>query len=134
LGYFPSSLGPKPYETMDALSKKYGPIFSIRITGRTYVVLSSWEVIRGAYVTDDGGNNFLDRPDDFNVLGSILDFRAMAFKNGEEWKAQRRVLQSSMLSRSRAVDGGLEGQILDAAQGLLSNLRNLNSQPTNIYR
>jgi len=129
IGYFPSYLGLKPYELLDRWAKKYGPIFTLKIGGRSYYVLNSYDMIRSAYVHDGNGNNFLDRPQDFNLLGSLFEFKALAFTNGPEWALQRKLL-SSLIRRNLVA---VEASIIQSGQEIVQRIQKLPVGPVDLY-
>lgn len=129
-GIFPSYLGPKPYETLDRWSKEFGEIFSIKMAGRNCIVLNSFSVIREAYVMDGNGNNFLDRPLEYNVLGSPFGFRAFAFLNGPEWALQRKLFTSVI----RKGGNKLEGLIFESATKMVSQFEQVGSEAIDVYK
>ncbi|XP_071036056.1 cytochrome P450 2J1 isoform X2 [Parasteatoda tepidariorum] len=87
IGYWPFFDTSTIHLQLLKMRKKYGDIFSFTVTGRLYISLCSYNVIREVD---------LKKPQDFDTRASgftLLSFffqEGFAFANGEEWKIQRK--------------------------------------------
>ncbi|XP_070588569.1 cytochrome P450 2K6-like isoform X2 [Erythrolamprus reginae] len=83
----------RPYRTMIKLSKKYGPIFRLRLGFQEMVVLTGYETVKEALV---------NQADAFAERASTPFFKEFAkgfgiiFSHGENWKAMRRFTLSTL--------------------------------------
>jgi len=129
IGFFPSLLVDKPHEVLNKFAKKFGDIISLKIAGRPYIVLNSYESIRAAYVLD--GSNFSYRPQGFTIFTKFFEFKGMACVGGEEWKIHRKIL-SSWLKTGKS-QASLEACVAETAHGTVQMIRALNSEPVDMY-
>nr|Q92095.1 RecName: Full=Cytochrome P450 1A1; AltName: Full=CYPIA1 [Opsanus tau]AAA74968.1 cytochrome P450 1A [Opsanus tau] len=92
-------IGRKPYQTLTALSKRYGPVFQIQIGMRPVVVLSGSETVRQALIKQ--GEDFSGRPDLY-TFQFISDGKSLAFSTDKVgvWRARRKLAYSALRSFS----------------------------------
>lgn len=83
----------QPYKTMHELSKKYGPVYSIKIGEETMVILCGYETIKDALVNH--ADEFSGRPI-IPLFQEITKGHGMTFSSGENWKVMRRFTISSL--------------------------------------
>ncbi|XP_026539504.1 cytochrome P450 2K4-like isoform X3 [Notechis scutatus] len=83
----------RPYKTMIELSKKYGPVFCLRLGFQEMVVLTGYETVKEALV---------NQADAFAERASVPVFRDVSkgfgiiFSHGENWKVMRRFTLSTL--------------------------------------
>ncbi|XP_032069180.1 cytochrome P450 2K6-like isoform X3 [Thamnophis elegans] len=83
----------RPYRTMIKLSKKYGPVFRLRLGFQEMVVLTGYETVKEALV---------NQADAFAERASVPFFEDFAkgfgliFSHGENWKTMRRFTLSTL--------------------------------------
>ncbi|XP_054851607.1 cytochrome P450 2W1 [Eublepharis macularius] len=120
------------------LSEKYGPVFTVHLGFQKVVVLTGYEAVKEALLSNT--DEFLDRPP-IPIFYRIQHGNGVFFSSGELWKATRRFTMSSM--RDLGVGKKLiEGRILEELHHLIEliksfkgepfKLRTFNTAPTNI--
>lgn len=93
-------LGQMPHITFSRLAKKYGNVYQIRLGCNDIVVLNGYTAIRQALVQHS--KEFAGRPN-FISFQIISGGKSMTFSNySEQWKAHRRVAQSTLRAFSSA--------------------------------
>ncbi|XP_071393946.1 cytochrome P450 1A1 [Centroberyx affinis] len=92
-------VGSKPYLSLTAMSKRYGPVFQIQIGMRPVVVLSGNDMIRQALIKQ--GEDFAGRPDLYSFQ-FINDGKSLAFSTDQAgvWRARRKLALSALRSFS----------------------------------
>lgn len=89
-----------PHITLGALAEKYGPAFTIRIGVHPALVISSWELAKECYTTNDVV--LCSRP---NLVGSKhLGYNYAMFgfcPYGSYWREMRKITVSELLSNRR---------------------------------
>ncbi|XP_071753489.1 cytochrome P450 1A1 [Centroberyx gerrardi] len=92
-------MGSKPYLSLTAMSKRYGPVFQIQIGMRPVVVLSGNDMIRQALIKQ--GEDFAGRPDLYSFQ-FINDGKSLAFSTDQAgvWRARRKLALSALRSFS----------------------------------
>ncbi|XP_075197732.1 uncharacterized protein LOC142297392 [Anomaloglossus baeobatrachus] len=83
----------KPYLTFQELAKTYGPVYSLKIGAQEMVVLSGYDVVKEALVTQ--AEMFSDRPA-VPVFMDVTKGHGIVFSNGHSWKAMRRFTLSTL--------------------------------------
>ncbi|KAG9463738.1 hypothetical protein GDO78_021203 [Eleutherodactylus coqui] len=81
----------KPHLSFLELTKKYGPVFSIKIGVEKMVVLCGYDTVKEAFVKEE----FLDRP----MTPAFMDLTGgygIAFLNGNNWKTMRQFTVSTL--------------------------------------
>ncbi|XP_066539734.1 cytochrome P450 1C2 [Hoplias malabaricus] len=93
-------LGQMPHITFSKLAKKYGNVYQIHLGSNDIVVLNGDRAIRQALVQHS--KEFAGRPN-FLSFQIVSGGRSMVFSNySEQWKAHRRVAQSTLRAFSSA--------------------------------
>nr|ACL31529.1 CYP1A [Channa punctata] len=89
----------KPYQSLTAMSKRYGHVFQIHIGTRPVVVLSGSETVRQALIKQ--GEEFAGRPDLYSFQ-FINDGKSLAFSTDQSgvWRARRKLAYSALRSFS----------------------------------
>lgn len=92
-------VGNKPYLSLTAMSKRYGPVFQIQIGMRPVVVLSGNDMVRQALIKQ--GEEFAGRPDLYSFQ-FINDGKSLAFSTDQAgvWRARRKLAYSALRSFS----------------------------------
>ncbi|XP_015676190.1 cytochrome P450 2K6-like [Protobothrops mucrosquamatus] len=83
----------RPYRTMMELSKKYGPIFRIRLGFQEMVVLTGYETVKEALVNQ--ADAFAERAS-VPFLEHFSKGFGLVFSHGENWKVMRRFTLSTL--------------------------------------
>lgn len=135
IGYYPF-LTSSPHLHLLEIGKKFGDVFSIYVGLRRFVVLNSFRAIEEAYVKQS--DIFIYRPTEFTFLGSSMDFNSLFSFNGNLWAEHRKALVSSfriLKSEETTVEtpANLEEKIQRVAQLMIDEVRQTNSQPSDIY-
>lgn len=92
-------IGHRPYQTLTAMSKRYGHVFQIQIGMRPVVVLSGSETVRQALIKQ--GEEFSGRPDLY-TFQFISDGKSLAFSTDQSsvWRTRRKLAYSALRSFS----------------------------------
>ncbi|XP_028999457.1 cytochrome P450 1A1 [Betta splendens] len=90
-------LGSKPYESLTAMSRRYGDVFQIQIGARPVVVLSGGETVRRALIKQ--GDEFSGRPD-LHSFKYINNGKSLAFSTDQAgvWRTRRKLAYSALRS------------------------------------
>lgn len=90
-------MGSRPYLSLTAMSKQYGPVFQIQIGMRPVVVLGSSDVLRQALIKQ--GDDFAGRPDLYSFK-FINDGKSLSFSTDKAgvWRARRKLAYSALRS------------------------------------
>lgn len=90
-------VGRKPYQSLTAMSKRYGHVFQIQIGMRPVVVLSGIETVRQALIKQ--GDEFGGRPDLYSFR-FINDGKSLAFSTDQAgvWRTRRKLAYSALRS------------------------------------
>lgn len=101
IGHLNLLRGPQfPHIALGALADKHGPVFSIRIGIHPTVVISSWEVAKECYTTNDKAVS--SRP--YFMAAEILSWNYAMVGFGpynSYWREIRKIIASELLSNSR---------------------------------
>ncbi|XP_061670707.1 cytochrome P450 1A1 [Syngnathoides biaculeatus] len=123
-------VGNRPYLSLTAMSKRYGPVFKIQIGMRPVVVLSGNETVRQALIKK--GEDFSGRPDLY-TFRFINDGESLAFSTDQAgvWRARRKLAYSALRSFA-TLDGTssqyscmLEEHICKEGEYLVKRLNNV---------
>ncbi|OVA15439.1 Cytochrome P450 [Macleaya cordata] len=89
-----------PHINLGAMADKYGPAFMIRIGLRPALVVSSWEVAREVFTTND--RVFASRPRQVAMNHMGYDCAMFGFAPyGPYWRELRKIVNKELLSNSR---------------------------------
>ncbi|XP_036441698.1 cytochrome P450 1A1 [Colossoma macropomum] len=88
-------LGQNPHLSLTAMSKRYGPVFQIRIGMRPVLVLSGGEAVRQALIKQ--GEEFAGRPDLYS-LRIVNDGKSLAFSTDQVgvWRTRRKLALNAL--------------------------------------
>ncbi|KAM9817250.1 cytochrome P450 1A1-like [Neosynchiropus ocellatus] len=123
-------MGSRPYLSLTAMSKRYGPVFQIQIGMRPVVVLSGLDTLRQALVKQ--GEDFAGRPDLY-TFQFISDGMSLAFSTDQAgvWRARRKLAYNALRSFS-TLNGTtpeyscmLEEHVTKEAECLIKKLDNI---------
>ncbi|KAI3929140.1 hypothetical protein MKX01_006376, partial [Papaver californicum] len=89
-----------PYITLGAMADKYGPAFNIRSGCHEILVVSSWEMIKECFTTNDA--LFTNRPSLLNVKHLFNYEESLGFAPyGPLWKELRKISAQQLLSNQQ---------------------------------
>ncbi|XP_029426905.1 cytochrome P450 2F2-like [Rhinatrema bivittatum] len=112
-------------KSLIAMSKKYGPVFTIHLGSKPNLVLCGYETVKEALI--DKAEQFGGRGR-FPVFLNFTKGNEMAFSNGEKWKERRIFVVQTM--RSFGVGNrSTEEQIQEEAHFLIRELRKTSQLP-----
>ncbi|XP_065602376.1 cytochrome P450 2C9-like [Cyrtonyx montezumae] len=112
-------------KTLEKLSEKYGPVFSVQLGPTPVVVLSGYEVVKEALI---------DRGDEFAARGHMpIGDRAnkglgIVFSNNEEWLQVRRFALTTLRNFGMG-KRSIEERIQEEAEHLLEEITKTNRMP-----
>uniref|UniRef100_A0ABM5FCE4 unspecific monooxygenase n=1 Tax=Pogona vitticeps TaxID=103695 RepID=A0ABM5FCE4_9SAUR len=112
-------------KTLQQLSEKYGPVFTVHFGGDPVVMLHGYDVIKEALI---------DRADEFAPRGRLPLFdkihkgKGIAFSNGERWKVLRRFALTTLRNFGMGKKS-IEERIQEEAQYLLEKLQDTKGKP-----
>ncbi|XP_053565541.1 cytochrome P450 2C5-like [Bombina bombina] len=115
----------EPFKTFMELSEKYGPVFSIQLGTKRFVVLCGYEALKEALV-----NN----ADEFSWRGEMPIFDEVAkghgviFANGENWKVMRRFTLSTLRDFGMGKKS-LEEKVNEESDSLIQKIESFSGQP-----
>ncbi|XP_057963523.1 dimethylnonatriene synthase [Malania oleifera] len=93
--------GPNPIaRTLGELTDKYGPAYTLRLGSRPALVISSWEMVKDCFTTND--RFFATRPD--MAVARYIGYNRAAFAlspHGAYWRSLRKMATVELLSNSR---------------------------------
>lgn len=101
IGHLPLLAGAElPHLRLGALADKYGPIFAIRIGMSPALVVSSWELAKELFTTNDAIVSSRPKLTSSKILGyNLASFGFSPY--GEFWRGIRKVVMSELLSNRR---------------------------------
>ncbi|KAA8528593.1 hypothetical protein F0562_035948 [Nyssa sinensis] len=101
IGHLHLLRGPQlPHITLGAMADKYGPIFTIRLGVRRALVVSSWEMFKECFSTNDLA--VLSRPKFAAATHLCYNYAMFGFSPyGEYWRQLRKITSAELLSNHR---------------------------------
>uniref|UniRef100_A0A8D0DGT4 Cytochrome P450 n=2 Tax=Salvator merianae TaxID=96440 RepID=A0A8D0DGT4_SALMN len=112
-------------QSLEKMSKAYGPVFTVYLGLRRVVVLCSYSVVKEALV---------DHGEEFSGRGQLPDFskdfkeHGISFANGERWRTLRRFSLSTLRNFGMG-KRSLEERIQEEAQCLVEEFRKKQGMP-----
>ncbi|KAM8806030.1 cytochrome P450 2H1-like [Eudromia elegans] len=112
-------------QSLEKLSQKYGPVFTIRLGPKEVVVLYGYDAVKEALI---------DQADDFSGRGTLPLFdkffkgTGIVNSNGEAWKQLRRFALTTLRDFGMGKKG-IEERIQEEAHFLVERLRNTRERP-----
>ncbi|XP_077147781.1 cytochrome P450 2K1-like isoform X2 [Ranitomeya variabilis] len=115
----------RPYTTFLELSKKYGPVFSVRIGSQKIVILCGYETVKDALV--NYAEEFSERPY-IPIFQDLTRGYGVLFSHGENWKVMRRFTISTLrdLGMGRKT---VENQINEECDFLIKKFKSYGGKP-----
>ncbi|KAL3649487.1 hypothetical protein CASFOL_005890 [Castilleja foliolosa] len=101
------ALGPKPHRSLTKLSRKYGPIMSLKLGNITAIVMSSPETAKSVFTKNDLIFSSRKAPSVTQAFGN-RELSMVWMPVGSQWRKLRKICKEQMFSAAR----------LDASQGL----------------
>ncbi|XP_076141781.1 cytochrome P450 2F3-like [Alosa pseudoharengus] len=125
LGNLPQVDKSAPYKTFMKWSKEYGPVITVHLGPKRFVILSGYQIVKEALV--DQADDFAGRaPVPFSIR--ILKGYGLGISNGERWRQLRRFTVSTLrdfgMGRKK-----MEQWIQEESRYLLESLRETKSVP-----
>jgi hypothetical protein len=101
IGHFPLLAGTEPpHRTLGAIADKYGPLFTVRLGLRHALVLSSWEMAKECFTTNDAAVS--SRPKLVAVEHLGYNYAMFGFTPyGPYWRELRKIVTLQLLSNRR---------------------------------
>ncbi|KAL0438631.1 UNVERIFIED_CONTAM: cytochrome [Sesamum latifolium] len=98
IGHLRLLSGPElPHIILSTMADKYGPIFSIRLGVHTALIVSSWEIAKECFTTND--MIFCDRPRTTAIKHMSYDFAMFGLGNySAYWRELRKISVQKLLS------------------------------------
>ncbi|XP_053142867.1 cytochrome P450 2K4-like isoform X2 [Hemicordylus capensis] len=120
----------RPHTTMLKLSKVYGPVFSIQMGLQKIVVLTGYETVKEALVTQADG--FAERPiiPMFEDIGKGF---GVIFSHGENWKVMRRFTLTTLRDYGMG-KRTIEDKIVEECSFLIKKLESYEGKPVETTR
>ncbi|XP_053328572.1 cytochrome P450 2F2-like [Spea bombifrons] len=112
-------------KSLEALSKKYGPVFTVYLGRKPNVILYGYRAVREALV--EQADNFSGRGD-FAAVHSFTKGNGIAFSNGEKWKVLRRFALATLRNFGMG-KRSVEERIQEEAQFLLEEIGKTKQTP-----
>ncbi|XP_053565540.1 cytochrome P450 2K6 [Bombina bombina] len=132
--------GPKPlpfighlhlinkYETFKniiELSKKYGPVFTIQLGTKKFVVICGYETLKEALVNNADEFSWKGV---FPIVKEIIKGHGVIFSNGENWKVMRRFTLSTLRDFGMGKQS-LEEKVNEESDFLIQKIESFSGQP-----
>ncbi|XP_042906028.1 cytochrome P450 2B11 [Parasteatoda tepidariorum] len=128
LGWWPFVVSEHSHLQQLELKKKYGDIFSFRITGALYINLASQKMLREAHITRS--DNFRERTSGFNLLARIHE-SGVPFSRGEKWQTIRRYFLTQFRDRGMTLFKENTADTADeTVLSLVEDLRKSSKEPS----
>ncbi|XP_040203586.1 cytochrome P450 2C5-like [Rana temporaria] len=115
----------KPYKSFHELSKKYGPVYSIKIGEEKMVILCGYETVRDALVNH--ADEFSGRPS-IPLFDEIAKGHGVIFSRNENWKVMRRFTLSTLRDFGMGRKT-IEDRILEECDCLVKKIRSFKGGP-----
>ncbi|XP_056393972.1 cytochrome P450 2F2-like [Hyla sarda] len=112
-------------KSLQELSNKYGPVFTIYLGPQPNVVLFGYKAVKEALV--EQADNFSGRGD-FPAVYRFTQGNGIAFSNGEKWKVLRRFALVTLRNFGMG-KRSVEERIQEEAQFMLEEFRNTKQKP-----
>ncbi|XP_048349031.1 cytochrome P450 2F5-like isoform X2 [Sphaerodactylus townsendi] len=115
------------HRSLEKLSQRYGPVYTIHLSSLPCVVLCGYQAVKEALV--DQADDFSDRGD-FPVFYRFTQGNGIAFSNGEKWKVLRRFALQTLKNFGMG-KSSIEERIQKEAQCLVQEFRKTGGAPFN---
>ncbi|KAI1886498.1 hypothetical protein AGOR_G00196360 [Albula goreensis] len=120
----------KPYVSLNELSKKYGPVFTVKFGPKKVVVLAGYKTVKQALV------NFAEEFGDRDIPPILQDSsqgNGVLFANGDSWKEMRRFSLSTLRDFGMGKRGS-EEKIMEEARYLIEVFEKFKGEPFDTAR
>lgn len=97
------TLGDKPHHSLATLSKRYGPIMSLKLGSKTTIVVSSPDIAKEFFNTHDRSISSRSVPEAAKVVDHHK-FSILWLPAGDQWRKLRRITKEYLFSVHR-LDG-----------------------------
>ncbi|KAL8173109.1 UNVERIFIED_CONTAM: hypothetical protein K2H54_040152, partial [Gekko kuhli] len=108
-----------------ALSKQYGPVFTLQLGSQKMVVLAGYKTVKEALVNQ--GDAFVDRPK-IPMFEESEQGHGIVFSNGENWKVMRRFALSTLRDYGMGKKS-IEDRIAEECQCLIQKFESFEGKP-----
>ncbi|XP_073530057.1 cytochrome P450 2C5-like [Phyllobates terribilis] len=115
----------RPYQTMHQLSKKYGPVYTIKLGVEKVVVLCGYDAIKDALVNH--ADEFSGRPS-VPIFLDVTKGKGIIFTNYDNWKVMRRFTISTLRDFGMGKEA-IENKISEESDFLVKKLKSYKGQP-----
>ena len=120
IGHLPLLGGSRPaHITLGEMADKHGPIFTIRIGVHRALVVSSWEIVKECFTTNDKA--FCNRPKAVALEHMAYNYAMFGFSPyGPYWRQLRKIATLELLSNHRiqSLVGVRESEVKRAVKGI----------------
>ncbi|KAJ8273038.1 hypothetical protein GJAV_G00096680 [Gymnothorax javanicus] len=115
-----------PQTTMCELAEKYGPVFTLHMGRKKYIIVTGYEAVKEALVTQ--ADDFGDRG--ITPMNRRFNGKGLVFANGESWKTMRRFTLSTLRDFGMGRNT-IEDRIIEEAQRVLEVFAQYQGRPFN---
>ncbi|XP_077147699.1 cytochrome P450 2K4-like [Ranitomeya variabilis] len=115
----------RPYLTMHQLSKKFGPMYTLKLGEEKVVVICGYDAIKDALVNH--ADEFSGRPD-VPIFREVTNGHGVIFTNYENWKVMRRFTLSTLRDFGMGKQS-IENKISEECDFLVKKLRSYKGEP-----
>ncbi|KAM4042283.1 cytochrome P450 2K1-like isoform 1-T1 [Anomaloglossus baeobatrachus] len=115
----------KPYLTFHQLSKKYGPVYTIKLGEEKVVVLCGYDAVKDALVNH--ADEFSGRPK-VPIFHEIIKGYGVIFAYDNNWKMMRRFTLSTLRDFGMGKEG-IENKIAEESEFLVKKFRSYKGEP-----
>ncbi|XP_066452226.1 cytochrome P450 2K6-like [Eleutherodactylus coqui] len=115
----------KPYQTLHQLSKKYGPVYTIKLGVEEAVVLCGYDAVKDALVNH--ADEFSGRPI-VPIIHEITKGHGVIFAHDDNWKVMRRFTLSTLRDFGMGKET-IENKITEESDFLVQKFRSYKGEP-----
>ncbi|XP_066452214.1 cytochrome P450 2K6-like [Eleutherodactylus coqui] len=115
----------KPYQTLHQLSKKYGPVYTIKLGVEEVVVLCGYDAVKDALVNH--ADEFSGRPK-VPMFHEITKGHGVIFAHNDNWKVMRRFTLSTLRDFGMGKET-IENKITEESDFLVQKFRSYKGEP-----
>ncbi|CAL1268478.1 unnamed protein product [Larinioides sclopetarius] len=129
-GYWPFMNNRNCHLKLKEMKKKYGDIFSFRVTGCLYINLGSIRAVREAHLTKS--DCFNERISKFSLLSHVFE-EGIGFIYGEPWKIIRNFFTKTLKRRlANSIKTHKVDSLYDSIRSTISDLKDKEGQLVNL--